>query len=141
RHWHFWGVTGWMLTGLIYIVLLFATPQWRRLVPTSWDILPATWQAIVAYSHFRLAPDGNPFNGIQQLTYFFVILILSPLQIVTGIMMSPALGARFPCVPGIFGRLQAARSLHLIGLVFFVGFILVHLMLVFAHAGALWLST
>ena len=50
RHWHFWGVIGWVLTGLVYVILLFATPQWRRLVPTSWDIFPAAWQAIVAYA-------------------------------------------------------------------------------------------
>jgi len=28
RHWHFWAVNGWLLAGLIYVVLLFATPQW-----------------------------------------------------------------------------------------------------------------
>src|SRR6266496_4297848 len=40
RHWNFWGVNGWLLAGLIYVVLLFATPQCRRLLPTSWDIFP-----------------------------------------------------------------------------------------------------
>src|SRR5262245_3249451 len=27
RHWHFWAVNGWLLAGLIYVVLLFATPS------------------------------------------------------------------------------------------------------------------
>ena len=133
RHWHFWAVNGWLLAGLIYVVLLFATPQWRRLVPTSWEIFPAAWQAIVAYAHFRLPPEGNPFNAIQQLTYFFIIFILSPLQIVTGIMMSPALAARFPWFPRILGGRQAARSLHFIGLIVFVAFIAAHVTLVLAH--------
>ena len=136
RHWHFWAVNGWLLAGAIYVFLLFTTPQWRRLVPTSWEIFPTAWQAIAAYVHFRLPPDGNPFNGIQQLTYFFVIFILSPLQIVTGIMMSPALAARFPWFPGIFGGRQAARSLHFIGLILFVGFIVIHICLVVAHGFA-----
>jgi len=133
RHWHFWAATGWLLAGLIYVILLFATPQWRRLLPTSWDIFPSAWQAVVAYVHFRLPPEGNPFNAIQQLTYCFVIFILSPLQIVTGIMMSPALGARFPWLPKILGGRQAARSLHFIGVIIFVGFIIVHISLVIAH--------
>ncbi|HEX2247436.1 MAG TPA: hypothetical protein VHH13_07800, partial [Arthrobacter sp.] len=30
----------WVLNGLIFIVLLFATGQWMRIVPTSWDIFP-----------------------------------------------------------------------------------------------------
>src|SRR5213082_37585 len=85
---------------LIYVILLFATPQWRRLMPTSWNIFPSAWQAVVAYFHFRLPPEGNPFNAIQQLTYCFIIFILSPFQIITGIMMSPALCARFPRFPG-----------------------------------------
>src|SRR6266516_19633 len=133
RHWHFWAVNGWLLAGAIYVFLLFTTPQWRRLVPTSWEIFPTAWQAIVAYVHFRLPPDGNPFNGIQQLTYFFFIFILSPFQIVTGVMVSPALAARFPWFPRILGGRQAVRSLHFIGLIIFVGFIFVHVTLVVAH--------
>ena len=133
RHWHFWAVNGWLLAGLIYVILLFTTPQWRRLVPTSWDIFPAAWQAVVAYFHFGLPPEGNPFNAIQQLTYCFIIFILSPFQIITGIMMSPALGARFPRFPRILGGRQAARSLHFIGLIVFTGFIVVHISLVLAH--------
>ena len=40
RRWH--GVTNflWIVNGLIYAVLLFGTGQWRRLVPTSWDVFP-----------------------------------------------------------------------------------------------------
>jgi methionine sulfoxide reductase catalytic subunit len=40
RHWH--GVTNslWLLTGIVYVILLFATGEWRRLVPTSWDVFP-----------------------------------------------------------------------------------------------------
>jgi len=133
RHWHFWAATGWLLAGLIYVILLFATPQWRRLLPTSWDIFPSAWRAVVAYVQFRLPPEGNPFNAIQQLTYCFVIFVLSPLQIITGIMMSPALGARFPWFPKILGGRQAARSLHFIGLIVFIGFIITHISLVIAH--------
>mgnify|MGYP001795720693 CR=1 FL=1 len=48
-------------------------------------------------------------------------------------MMSPALAARFPWFPGIFGGRQAARSLHFIGLIIFAGFIIVHVSLVVAH--------
>jgi thiosulfate reductase cytochrome b subunit len=52
---------------------------------------------------------------------------------ITGIMMSPALSARFPRFPGIAGGRQAARSLHFIGLLAFTGFIIVHISLVIAH--------
>jgi DMSO/TMAO reductase YedYZ molybdopterin-dependent catalytic subunit/thiosulfate reductase cytochrome b subunit len=133
RQWHFLGVLGWMLTGLTYVVLLFVTPEWRRLVPTSWDVFPQAVQSIVMYLRLELPPAGNPFNAAQQLAYFVVIFLLSPLQIATGIAMAPAVAARFPWYTAIFGGRQRARTLHFIGLVAFVSFIVHHVTLVFAH--------
>lgn len=133
RHWHFWSVTGWLLTGLIYVVLLFTSPQWRRLIPTSWNIFSDAWQSFLIYLHFQIPPEGNPFNPIQQLTYFALIFGLAPLQIVTGIVMSPALAGRFPWLLRIFGGRQAARSLHFLGMISFVIFIVIHLILVVCH--------
>ncbi|MGI9149781.1 MAG: molybdopterin-dependent oxidoreductase [Chloroflexota bacterium] len=133
RQWHFLGVLGWIVTGLIYVVLLFVTPEWRRLVPTSWDIFSQAWQSIVLYLRLELPPPGNPYNAAQQLAYFSVIFLLSPLQIVTGLAMAPSVAARFPWYPSLFGGRQAARSLHFLGLVAFVSFTVHHVTLVIAH--------
>ena len=35
RHWHFLSALFWVVNGLLFVVLLVATEQWRRLVPTS----------------------------------------------------------------------------------------------------------
>jgi hypothetical protein len=35
RQWHFLNVIGWSLIGVVYVTLLFITPEWRRLVPES----------------------------------------------------------------------------------------------------------
>jgi len=133
RQWHFLGVLGWILTGLIYVVLLFVTPEWQRLVPTSWDIFPRAWQSLVMYLRLELPPAGNPYNAAQQLAYFAVIFLLSPFQILTGLAMAPSVAARFPRYTAIFGGRQVARTLHFIGLVAFVSFIVHHVTLVFAH--------
>jgi sulfoxide reductase catalytic subunit YedY len=130
RHWHYWGALGWTLTGLLYVVLLFASNQWQRLVPTSWAIFPQAWDALISYAQFQM-PHAAGYNALQQLTYFSVIFILSPLMIITGLAMSPALRARFP---RILGRArQPARSIHLIGMLSFVVFIIGHVGLVVAH--------
>ncbi|WP_435077863.1 molybdopterin-dependent oxidoreductase [Halococcus sp. AFM35] len=130
RHWHFWGALGWTLTGVIYVVLLFATPQWERLVPTSWAIFPQAWDNLITYLQLQI-PHATGYNALQQLTYFSVIFILSPLMILTGLAMSPALRATFP---RLLGRArQPARSIHLIGMVVFVLFIIGHVGLVVAH--------
>ena len=41
RHWHFFSIIFWVLNGVAYVVLLFATGEWTRLIPTSWSIFPA----------------------------------------------------------------------------------------------------
>ncbi len=51
-------------------------------------------------------------------------------MIVTGAAMSPAVGARFPQYPRIFRGRQVARSLHFLGMVAFVLFIIIHISMV-----------
>lgn len=132
RHWHFWAVCGWLLTGLLYIVLLFTSGEWHRLIPTSWSIFPQAWHALVEYLQFNI-PHTVGYNGLQKLSYFGVVFILTPLQILTGLAMSPTLDARFPRFTKVFGGRQTARSLHLVGMVLFIGFTLVHVGIVVIH--------
>ncbi len=132
RHWHFISVIGWVLTGLSYIVLLFATGQWHRYIPYSWEIFPTAWNDVLTYLSFNLPPllPGQPFDAVQKLTYAAVIFLLAPFQILTGAAQSPAIEARFPRYVRLWGGRQAARSLHFFGLVAFIGFIAVHVMMV-----------
>ncbi len=51
-------------------------------------------------------------------------------MIATGAAMSPAIGARFPRYPKIFRGRQVARSLHFLGMIAFVLFIIVHITMV-----------
>ncbi len=132
RVWHFTNVHGFILTGMIFYAFLFATGQWRRLVPTS-DIIPQAWANWVHYSTFHLPPEPNgfyAFNGLQQLAYFVVVFVFGPLAILTGIAMSPAVVNHFPRYARLFGGRQSARSIHFLTAVSFAGFIVVHVALV-----------
>jgi methionine sulfoxide reductase catalytic subunit len=133
RFWHFTAVLGWLLTGLAYLLVLSTEQQWQRLVPTSWAVFPSAWEAAIAYLRLDVPRSGNTYNGLQQLTYFGVVFLLTPLQILTGLAMSPALAGRFPWFPRLLGGRQAARSLHFLGLVAFVAFTVHHVALVIAH--------
>ncbi|MBA2273514.1 MAG: molybdopterin-dependent oxidoreductase [Actinobacteria bacterium] len=133
RFWHFVAVAGWLLTGVAYLLVLVTSKQWQRLVPTSWEVFPQASDAALTYLRLELPPVGDPYNALQQLTYFGVVFVLTPLQILTGLAMSPALEGRFPWYPRLFGGRQAARSLHFLGLVAFVAFTVHHVALVIAH--------
>jgi DMSO/TMAO reductase YedYZ molybdopterin-dependent catalytic subunit/thiosulfate reductase cytochrome b subunit len=133
RHWHFWSVAGWLLAGAVYVGGLAVTDQWRRLVPTSWAVFADAWRTLLIYLHLQMPPEAYPFNALQQLAYAGIVLVVAPGQILTGVMMSPALAGRFPWFPRLVGGRQAARSLHAIGLAVFVAFFVVHVSLVVAH--------
>ena len=70
RYWHFTAVHGWIYATAIYVVLMLAMPpQWRRLIPSSWTIIPDAWHDFVAYLTFHLpaARDhGQPGPPLQR---------------------------------------------------------------------------
>jgi methionine sulfoxide reductase catalytic subunit len=133
RSWHFINVYGFIVTGIIFVMLLFATEQWRRIVPTSSTVLTQAWSTFVVYANFHLPPEPNGFygyNALQQLAYFAVIVVFGPLSILTGIAMAPALTNRFPWYARLFGGRQSARSIHFILLLSYGAFLIVHVTLV-----------
>jgi len=130
RHWHFFCALFWMVNGIVYASLLFATGEWRRLIPTSWSVFPAAGGTAWTYLHGKLPPAGTPYNPLQQLTYGGVVFVLAPLLIATGAAMSPAVAARFPWYLRMFGGRQSARSIHFIGLVAMTLFTVGHVALV-----------
>jgi DMSO/TMAO reductase YedYZ molybdopterin-dependent catalytic subunit len=133
RRWH--GLTNfaWMITGIIYVGLLFGTGEWRRLLPTSWDIFPRALDSLRTYLTFNLPPVAafHPYDALQQLMYAFIVFVVAPMMILTGIAMSPSVIGRFPWYAKLFGNRQGARSLHFIGMVIYLGFALFHVTLVF----------
>jgi DMSO/TMAO reductase YedYZ molybdopterin-dependent catalytic subunit/thiosulfate reductase cytochrome b subunit len=133
RHWHFVSALFWLINGVIYVSLLFATSHWRRIVPTSWRIFPDAWAVFVHYATFHLPPERNGFfqyNALQQLSYFGVIFVLAPLSILTGPAMSPALVNRFSWYRKLPGNRQVGRSIHFLVLCAYVAFVISHVTMV-----------
>ena len=133
RHWHFLSVLFWVGNGLVFVALLFGTGQWKRLVPTSWRILPDAWAIFAHYATFHLPPEPNGFyhyNALQQLAYFGVVFLLAPLAMLTGPSMSPAFTARFAWYPKLPGNRQIGRSLHFLIMCAFLAFVVLHVSMV-----------
>jgi sulfoxide reductase catalytic subunit YedY len=132
RHWHFAAVGFWVLNGLIYVALLFASGGWPRLIPASWSVIPDAWNNFVGYITFHTPPPAafNPFDSLQQITYGAVVFLLAPFLILTGAAQSPAIDARWPAYVRLFGGRQGARSLHFIGLVLYLLFVVIHVTMV-----------
>ncbi|MGV1034438.1 MAG: cytochrome b/b6 domain-containing protein [Microbacteriaceae bacterium] len=121
----------WVLNGITYLTLLFATGQWMRVVPTSWAVVPNALSAALQYASLNW-PTENPwvyYNALQQLSYFTMVFIAAPLAIITGLRLSPA----WP-LDGWLAKIlpeSPARRLHAAVMFVFASFIVLHIALVF----------
>lgn len=127
----------WVLNGVVFYVLIFATGQWMRLVPLSWGIIPNAVSAGIQYASLDWPTENGwvNYNALQTLTYFVTVFVAAPLALATGIRLSPGLAARLRPLDRIV-PLRATRLVHVAVMVWFVGFIIVHVTLVLA-TGAL----
>lgn len=126
----------WVLNGIVFIVLLFVTGQWLRIVPTSWDIFPNAISAALQYASFQWPPEyaWTNYNSLQVLSYFVTVFIAAPIAIKTGLRLSPV----WP-LEGWLARIfpeQLAKRWHAGVMFYFIAFIVVHVTLVFT-TGAL----
>jgi len=132
RWWHLGADVLWLANGVVFYVLLFASGEWRRLVPTSSDVLPDAGSTLIQYLSLDWPADNGwaAYNGLQIIAYFITVFVAAPFALITGLGMSPALSTRFKRVSKLFS-IQTARSLHFLVLCWFVFFIVVHVSLVF----------
>jgi thiosulfate reductase cytochrome b subunit len=128
--------TAWILvlTGLLYVVSGVVTAHFRKdLVPRKSDFSWRSVTSVVAH-HLRFEPpteaEALSYNVVQRLTYLFVIFILFPLVIWTGLAMSPAFDSAIPATVTLLGGRQSARTLHFLVSLALVAFLFVHVFLV-----------
>ncbi|MEZ5171849.1 MAG: molybdopterin-dependent oxidoreductase [Acidimicrobiia bacterium] len=131
RWWHFGVDLLWLVNGVILYVLLFATPQWERIVPTSLSVFPNALSALIQYLSLDFPTNEGwvAYNGLQLLAYFLTVFVAAPLALVTGLMQSPAIANRLRFAGRAMNR-QLARSIHVGVLVWMVGFIIMHTVMV-----------
>ncbi len=134
RYLHFqsaWLAVG---TGLLYVAYGTFNGHFRRdLLPVSSDrSLRALTVAVGQHLRFRRPSEEEAwsYNTVQRLTYLFVIFVLFPLVIWTGLAMSPAIASAVPAAVTLLGGQQSARTLHFFVSGFLVLFLLIHILMV-----------
>nr|WP_277527482.1 cytochrome b/b6 domain-containing protein [Arthrobacter sp. ES3-54] len=127
----------WLANGLIFVVLLFATGRWMRIVPSSWEAFPNALSALLQYMTLDWPVESGwvNYNSLQQIMYFVVVFIAAPLAAITGVRMSEFWPKDEKTLNKVY-PVEVARAIHFPTMLFFVLFILIHVFLVFA-TGAL----
>lgn len=121
----------WLLNGVAFVVLLFVTGHWARIVPTSWEVFPNALSAALQYATLEWPHEDGwiNYNSLQQLMYFAVVFIAAPLAAITGVRMSEWWPEKNDRLNRIYPA-PLARAIHFPVMLFFVLFIIVHVFLV-----------
>ena len=132
RRWHFFFAWIFAFNGAIFVTYALLTRHLQKdLLPTPTDLHRLGNDII---DHIRLRfPKGEAarhYNALQKVAYVFVILGLGPLIVLTGLTMSPTVDSAFPWLLWIFGGRQSARTIHFLCAFSFLGFFVVHIVMV-----------
>ena len=134
RYLHFQAAWVAVLTGLLYAISSLFTGHLRKnLLPGEAD---RSWRAFstAIANHLRFERPGEAeawsYNALQRVTYLFVIFVLFPLVIWTGLAMSPAFVSAVPAAVTVFGGQQSARTIHFFVSLSLLLFLLVHVVMI-----------
>jgi thiosulfate reductase cytochrome b subunit len=131
RHIHF--AVAWFLifNGVLYLLFLLLSGEWRRRFFLPLRDAPDAVAMFLYYLRIRKTPPPEDFyNGLQRLAYtsailFAIVIVLSGLALYKPVQLH--------WLVTLFGGYDVARVVHLSSLVLLAGFAATHLVLVILH--------
>lgn len=127
-NWHFALAWPLVLTGLVYLVYLAVSGEWRSLLFRPRDV-PAAWKMQLYYLRLRREhPPQGKHNALQKAAYSSIIL-LGVLSVLTGFAIYKP--AQLWWLTALFGGYELARYWHFWAVWLFVAFTVVHVIMVF----------
>jgi len=134
RHWHLTFAWLFVLAIIGYWIFGLVNQHIRQdLLPAGHELKPRHILDDVKNHALLRFPKGEAarrYNTLQKLSYLGVVFVLIPVQILTGLTMSPGMDAAWPWLVDLFGGRPSARSIHFISAMLIVLFVLVHLLMV-----------
>ncbi len=136
RRWHLFFTWAWVINGVCYLLWSMASRRLSRdlaMQRRDWREIP---KSIIDHLRFR-HPSGDEalrYNPLQKLAYLFVIFVMAPFAVLTGLSMSPQMASVLSWFMDAVGGRQSARTLHFVVMSLFVLFALIHVVMV-VYAG------
>ena len=121
---HFLFMWFFALNGLLYIVYLFISGEWKLVFPNKRS-LKESWQVVLHDLHIRKRlPPQKKYNAAQRIAYTGVIL-MGIGSLLTGLAIYKPVQLNFLC--NLLGGYEWARVEHFILTILFTLFFLVHI--------------
>lgn len=127
-NWHFALMWGLGAVGLVYVLYLASSGQWRGLLFRPRDVPGAVAMAKYYLRLRREHPPQGKHNPLQKLAYSSIVAV-GVLAVLTGFAIYKPV--QLAWLTALFGGFQAARYWHFWTVWIFVGFLVVHVALVF----------
>jgi len=126
--WHFALAWPFVVTGLFYLGFLIVSGEWKSLLFRPSD-LPKAWAMQLYYLRLKKEhPPQGKHNALQKAAYSF-IFVLGVLSTATGFAIYKPV--QLAWLTALFGGYERARYWHFLAVWLFVGFTLLHVVLVF----------
>ncbi len=127
--WHFALAWPFVLSGVLYLGWLAFSGEWRTLAVRPRD-LPRALQMQLYYLRLRREhPPQGKHNALQKGAYSF-ILLLGAIAVLSGFALYKPV--QLAWLTRAFGGYELTRYWHFVAVWLFVGFIVVHVVMVFA---------
>jgi thiosulfate reductase cytochrome b subunit len=127
-NWHFALAWPFVLTGLVYLIYLLVSGEWRSLLFRPRDVPRAVQMQLYYLRLRREHPPQGKHNALQKGAYSFIVF-LGVLAVLTGFAIYKE--SAFPWLTRLFGGYELARYWHFWAVWIFIAFSIVHVLLVF----------
>lgn len=132
RNYHFTFAWVFFINGVVYVAWNVLTKHFStKMLPGRREF---TWASLRddfrdhVWRRGQGRASTNTYGTLQKVSYLLLIFVFIPLMVLTGLAQSPGLTAAMPALLDLFGGRQSARSLHTIGTMLFVVFVVIHLL-------------
>lgn len=134
RDWHNTAAWVFAIGLLVYWIVILVNGHFRRDIaagPRAYSpaAILGTIRGYLTGANRR--EDKADYNPLQRIAYAFVLGVFLPGMVLTGLAISPGIEPAAPWLVEAFGGRQSARSLHFIFAFALLGFLIVHVAMVF----------
>jgi thiosulfate reductase cytochrome b subunit len=131
RNYHVTFAWVFLINGFVYVAWNLHTSHFRkRMLPARAELTMAhVWTDLREHLRWRSRrhTSSSSYGALQKMSYLLLIFVFVPFMILTGVAQSPGFTAAIPVLLDMFGGRQSARTLHTVGTVVLVLFVVVHL--------------
>lgn len=126
RRWHIFFAWIMVVCGITWVISALAKGSLQKMILRPSDI-PKLWPMQAYYLKLRKEPPPHGlYNPLQKAAYTFVLVVLAPVLVLTGLALSPGIDAIAHPLTWVFGGRQFARLWHFTAMLLMIGFFVVH---------------